>query len=74
MKLYCVTNTSGYPMQCITVSDSKAKAESICNLVKRKFPDIAGCVYVEKVDSFYPSHMTDADKAISDAIKMESGH
>jgi len=69
MKLYCVTNASSYPMQCCTVSDSKEKADKICERIKRKIPHIAGCVYVERVDSFYPAHMTEPNHAIIKAME-----
>ena len=68
MQLYSVTNASSHPMQCVTVTDSRDKADAIAAKVKAAFPQIAGCVYVEKADSFFPSHMTDCDKSISDYL------
>ncbi len=68
MKLYAVVNTSSYPIQCITVSDSKARADAIAAHVIASIPHLRGVVYVEKTDSFYPSHVTEPDSAIADCV------
>ena len=68
MQLYSVTIAGVYPLQCATVTDCRDKAESIADKIKAALPHLIGVVYVEKVDSFFPSHMTEADTAILKAI------
>lgn len=69
MNLYSVSVGGVYPVQCATVTDCRKKAESIAAKIVRALPHLRGVCYVEKVDSFYPAHMTDCDTAISKAME-----
>ena len=74
MQLYSVTIAGSYPLQCATVTDCREHAERICEAIKIRFPHLRGVTYVEKTDSFYPSHMTDCDSAVAQFLsdKQES--
>jgi len=74
MQLYSVTIAGSYPLQCATVTDSPERAERICEAIKSRFPPLRGVTYVEKTDSFFPSHMTDCDVAVAEFLsgKQES--
>ena len=69
MKLYSVTIAGVHPLQCATVSDSKARADDVCEKIKARFPQLRGVTYVETVDSFFPDYMTDCDTAVSEFLK-----
>ena len=68
MQLYCVTIAGTYPLQCATVTDCLNYAEGTCEKIKRRFPHLRGVTYVEKVDSFFPPHMTDCDVSVSNFL------
>ena len=74
MQLYSVTIAGSYPLQCATVTDCRERAGRICEDIKGYFPHLRGVTYVEKADSFFPSHMTDCDAAVAQFLscKQES--
>ena len=74
MQLYSVTISGSYPLQCATVTDCQEHAERICEAIKSRFPHLRGVTYVEKAESFFPSHMTDCDVAVAQFLsdKQES--
>ena len=74
MQLYSVTIAGSYPLQCATVTDCRERAERICEDIKGYFPHLRGVTYVEKAESFFPSHMTDCDVAVAQFLsdKQES--
>lgn len=65
MQLYSVTIAGIYPLQCATVTDCPDRASYICEAIKDHFPHLRGNTYVECVESFFPSHMTDCDFSVS---------
>lgn len=69
MQFYSVTIGGVHPVQCATVTDCRKKAESIAAKIVRALPHLRGVCYVEKVDSFYPSHMTECDTAITKVLE-----
>ena len=68
MQLYSVTIAGVHPLQCATVTDCPEAAEATCDKIKGRFPHLRGVTYVEKVDSFFPSHMQDCDLAVSNFL------
>lgn len=69
MQFYSVTIGGVHPMQCATVTDCRENAESIAAKIIAALPHLRGVCYVEKVDSFYPSHMAECDTVISKAME-----
>lgn len=69
MQLYSVSIGGVYPLQCATVTDCREKAESTAAKIVSALPHLRGVCYVEKVDSFYPAHMSDCDAAIRKAME-----
>lgn len=64
LKLYAVVVGGVYPLQCVTVMDHKPKAEKLADHLNKT---VRGVVEVQEVNSFFPSHMVDADQVWLDA-------
>jgi len=63
-KLYAVTVGGVCPTQCVVVWDNKDNAQRLTDHLNATVRNV--CT-VEEVNSFFPGHMTDADKAWLDA-------
>jgi hypothetical protein len=60
MKLFAVAIGGVYPPQCVNVFEREESARRLSEHLNATVQNVA---YVEQVDSFFPSHMTQADSA-----------
>lgn len=62
--LHAVVVGGVYPPQCVVVWECKESAQALADHLNATIRNV---VTVQQVDSFFPSHMCDADKAWLDA-------
>ena len=71
INLYAVAVGGVYPTQCVTVYESRDKAQAVANYLNQTIRNV--CT-VQTVDSFWPSHMCQADLAWLRALDSMPGH
>lgn len=64
MNLFAVVVGGVYPPQCVTVTERESSAKALSDHLNRTLRNV---VTVEKVDSFFPDGMANADSAWLDA-------
>lgn len=64
MRLYAVVVGGVYPTQCVVAWECRESAQALADHLNATIRNV---VTVEQVNSFFPSHMTNADQAWLDA-------